>query len=77
MDEDDADLPIGLAGRRNSQENSEVKAISTEAGMALGMGHGQGALRRVLRAYSMYDSEVGYCQVRGNSNGSFFTVVVH
>jgi hypothetical protein len=25
-------------------------------------GDGQGALRRVLRAYSQYDSEVGYCQ---------------
>lgn len=25
-------------------------------------GHGQGALRRVLRAYSQYDNEVGYCQ---------------
>ena len=29
---------------------------------ALGMGYGQGALRRVLRAYSAYDREVGYCQ---------------
>jgi len=28
----------------------------------LGMGHGQAALRRVLSAYAMYDTEVGYCQ---------------
>jgi hypothetical protein len=27
-----------------------------------GLGHGQNSLRRVLRAYSMYDTEVGYCQ---------------
>ncbi|KAL3763418.1 hypothetical protein ACHAWU_001991 [Discostella pseudostelligera] len=28
----------------------------------MGMGQGQNSLRRVLRAYSLYDTEVGYCQ---------------
>jgi len=28
----------------------------------LGMGHGHAVLRRVLSAYAMYDTEVGYCQ---------------
>ncbi|EJK70291.1 hypothetical protein THAOC_08363 [Thalassiosira oceanica] len=38
-----------------------------------GMGHGQAALRRVLFAYSMYDSEVGYCQGMNFITAMFLT----
>ncbi|KAG7374338.1 Rab-GTPase-TBC domain containing protein [Nitzschia inconspicua] len=36
---------------------------------------GQAALRRVLRAYSYYDSEVGYCQGMNFIAGMFLTVM--
>ena len=37
------------------------------------MGHGQFSLRRVLRAYAMYDSEVGYCQGMNFIAATFLT----
>jgi hypothetical protein len=40
-------------------ESSSVTKNQLEV---LGMGQGQSSLRRVLRAYSMYDTDVGYCQ---------------
>jgi hypothetical protein len=36
---------------------------------------GQAALRRVLRAYSYYDPEVGYCQGMNFIAGMFLTVM--
>ena len=39
---------------------------------ALGMGHGQGALHRVLCVYSVYDSDVGYRQ-----GMNFITAMLH
>jgi hypothetical protein len=36
---------------------------------------GQAALRRVLRAYSLYDREVGYCQGMNFIAGMFLTFV--
>ncbi|KAL3781984.1 hypothetical protein ACHAW5_006074 [Stephanodiscus triporus] len=53
-DDNDDDEVNTKGGHSQSQ-----KLLSVEA---LGMGQGQGSLRRVLRAYSMYDTDVGYCQ---------------
>ena len=36
---------------------------------------GQAALRRVLRAYSYYDPEVGYCQGMNFIAGMFLTIM--
>jgi hypothetical protein len=41
-----------IAGKMNGAQPSSLE----------GMGLGQNSLRRVLRAYSLYDTEVGYCQ---------------
>lgn len=38
-------------------------------------GRGQDCLRRVLRAYSLYDEEVGYCQGMGFIVAMFLTYV--
>ncbi|KAL7552692.1 hypothetical protein ACHAWF_015922 [Thalassiosira exigua] len=57
-DEDPGPLR-GRAGRRASAGSARSGVSSKEA---LGMGAGQDALRRVLRAYGVYDGEVGYCQ---------------
>jgi hypothetical protein len=50
-DNDEVDTKGGNSHRRKSLSGEE-----------LGIGQGQGSLRRVLRAYSMYDTDVGYCQ---------------
>mmetsp|Transcript_3009 Transcript_3009/g.6562 ORF Transcript_3009/g.6562 Transcript_3009/m.6562 type:complete len:1062 (-) Transcript_3009:140-3325(-) len=66
-DEESDDDPNEVAGRRISAQSL------TTSSEALGMGGGQGALRRVLRAYSMYDSEVGYCQGMNFITAMFLT----
>lgn len=65
IEEEDGDQ-VGALGRMDSVKSGK----STDA---LGVGEGQGALRRVLRAYSMYDSEVGYCQGMNFITAMFLT----
>ena len=43
--------------------------------VGMGLGHGQNALRRVLRAYSMYDTDVGYCQGMNYITAMFLTFI--
>ncbi len=43
--------------------------------VGMGLGHGQNSLRRVLRAYSMYDAEVGYCQGMNYITAMFLTFI--
>jgi len=45
-----------------TSENDSVHIRATLPVEELRMGQGQSSLRRVLRAYSMYDTDVGYCQ---------------
>jgi len=47
-------------GRKDSARSSNISP--PQQSEMLGMGHGQDALRNVLRAYSLYDGETGYCQ---------------
>jgi len=63
---------VGSGEDRKSNDNAEKSIKSSSAteqsstsghsSVAEGHGAGQAALRRILRAYSVYDSEVGYCQ---------------
>ena len=64
-EEDEADD----ATPRKEFEESRRSTLSETPGM----GHGQAALRRVLFAYSMYDSEVGYCQGMNFITAMFLT----
>jgi hypothetical protein len=50
------------ASADNNVGHSIHSAITPSSSRLSEMGHGQGALRRVLRAYSQYDADVGYCQ---------------
>ena len=43
-------------------DDIDESSVTKNQPEAFGMGHGQSSLRRVLRAYSMYDTDVGYCQ---------------
>ena len=58
-EKDDDDKSLDLLDEE--KDDDEVNTKGGE-GEALGLGQGQGSLRRVLRAYSMYDTDVGYCQ---------------
>jgi hypothetical protein len=50
------------ASADNDVGHSIHSTITPSSSRLSEMGHGQGALRRVLRAYSQYDADVGYCQ---------------
>lgn len=56
---DDA-LLVGF-GKRGSNNNC-TQQTTKDSEAALRLGHGQDALRNILRAYNMYDTTVGYCQ---------------
>ncbi|KAL9184062.1 hypothetical protein ACHAXT_002148 [Thalassiosira profunda] len=64
VESDGDDEPLN---RRSSSKSGKFSAE------ALQMGHGQFSLRRVLRAYAMYDSEVGYCQGMNFIAATFLT----
>lgn len=54
-----------IDGGKDNDDAADFDSNSTttpSTSMLSEKGHGQGALRRVLRAYSQYDSDVGYCQ---------------
>jgi len=57
----------------SERSGSRGEGSSYRSQEALGMGHGQAALRRVLRAYCIYDSEVGYCQGMNFITAMFLT----
>lgn len=57
---DDVSQSEKKMGDKSSSVASTAEASS--ASSTEGHGAGQAALRRILRAYSVYDSEVGYCQ---------------
>lgn len=75
----------GFAFQRSNQQPSQADEVSTEEIMAvLGKisgktnvdeGRGKKALRRILRAYSVYDSEVGYCQGMNFLAGMLLTLL--
>jgi len=58
---------------RKSSQNSSSRGGLPGSEQALGLGEGQDALRRVLRAYSMYDTDVGYCQGMNFISAMFLT----
>jgi len=69
MNINDPDSNRSLGNESTSKDNSggpgrdeDQTTTSSSQGTSKELGHGQAALRRVLRAYSMYDTEVGYCQ---------------
>ena len=69
-------------GRESNATTSSQSSIrrggggKSFAGGGLGeAGQGQAALRRVLRAYSMYDGEVGYCQGMNFIAAMFLTIL--
>ena len=49
-------------GEKTPSSSASTAEASSASGSTEGHGAGQAALRRILRAYSVYDSEVGYCQ---------------
>ncbi|KAL7498014.1 hypothetical protein ACHAWT_008522 [Skeletonema menzelii] len=54
-----------IDGGKDNDDAADFDSNSTTTpslSMISERGHGQGALRRILRAYSQYDNEVGYCQ---------------
>jgi hypothetical protein len=61
-------------GKVNTQGGSSQsrKSSSVEA-LEIGQGKGQDSLRRVLRAYCMYDADVGYCQGMNFITAMFLT----
>ena len=61
-EEDDELTELGGGSPPRSMSKSGGISLKSTTSEALGLGQGQGALRRVLRAYSMYDTDVGYCQ---------------
>ncbi|KAL7539874.1 hypothetical protein ACHAXR_009684 [Thalassiosira sp. AJA248-18] len=81
FDEEDDDDDTHDHGNSSNNHSSKLggsrlgstRSIKSDASSALGIGEGQGALRRVLRAYSMYDSEVGYCQGMNFISAMFLT----
>ncbi|KAL3781981.1 hypothetical protein ACHAW5_006071 [Stephanodiscus triporus] len=59
FDELELDDEVNTKGSTGGKSQSQKSLL---VGMEQGQGQGQGSLRRVLRAYSMYDTDVGYCQ---------------
>jgi hypothetical protein len=60
--------PLPPSANTPNRKEKKKKDITTEEG-------GQASLRRVLRAYSTYDPEVGYCQGMNFIAGMFITFV--
>ena len=58
-DTKDASSAAAASATEDVDSNSTITPSSSKLSER---GDGQGALRRVLRAYSQYDSDVGYCQ---------------
>jgi hypothetical protein len=59
----------------SSGETSELVSNPSSHGQSNPTPGGQAALRRVLRAYSYYDPEVGYCQGMNFIAGMFLTIM--
>lgn len=71
-----ATMYTSLQGKSLGDNDTAVKSNSKHIIPSLEakeMGHGQNSLRRVLRAYSMYDTEVGYCQGMNYISAMFLT----
>jgi hypothetical protein len=60
---------------KNDRRKSEPAARTPPKNELMDAQGGQAALRRVLRAYSLYDREVGYCQGMNFIAGMFLTFV--
>jgi Rab-GTPase-TBC domain len=58
------------------QEQQELGIVApNEADLVLSAQGGQASLRRVLKAYSLYDREIGYCQGMNFIAGMFLTLM--
>jgi Rab-GTPase-TBC domain len=57
------------------QEHQELGIVPNEADLVLSAQGGQASLRRVLKAYSLYDREIGYCQGMNFIAGMFLTLM--
>mmetsp|Transcript_7103 Transcript_7103/g.8168 ORF Transcript_7103/g.8168 Transcript_7103/m.8168 type:complete len:625 (+) Transcript_7103:174-2048(+) len=66
-----------LQGSREEQDSDyeNYQQLSMTDDVLLNSTGGQGRLRRVLRAYSIYDNEVGYCQGMNFIAATFITFV--
>lgn len=70
-----AGLILNLESDMRFTNNGSAGVLSSSDILASTVPDGQAALRRVLRAYSYYDREIGYCQGMNFIAGMFLTLM--
>jgi hypothetical protein len=66
---------LELGQQQQLQGDAASEAALSNSDLVLSAQGGQASLRRVLKAYSLYDREIGYCQGMNFIAGMFLTLM--